>query len=207
MIQYRLASADHLDEVAQLFHESFDNYPFMDLLVRPEKKNPQFLYELHKVITQAYINRQGCFIGVVNGEIVTAALLKHRDDPDVGVLDYISAGGIKLFIKGGLSAVWNMVNVAEEAKRSYKGIKQQKWYLEALGVSRFHQGKSFGSKMINDCLVPFIRRNGGGILALINNTNINRSFYKKNGFDEFSAFPLKRFGREIGNWSFKRTIY
>ncbi len=75
------------------------------------------------------------------------------------------------------------------------------------GVSCFHQGKSFGSKMINDCLVPFIRRNGGGILALITNTNLNRSFYKKNGFDEFSAFPLKRFGREIGNWSFKRTIY
>ena len=55
----------------------------------------KFFYELHKVITQAYINRRGCFIGVVNGEIVTAALLKHRDDPDVGVMDYISAGGIK----------------------------------------------------------------------------------------------------------------
>ncbi|RPK21544.1 hypothetical protein EH2_00838 [Bacillus subtilis] len=35
-----------------------------------------------------------------------------------------------------------------------------------------------GSKMINDRLIPFISKCGGGILALIMNTDLNRSFYK-----------------------------
>nr|WP_252187666.1 hypothetical protein [Bacillus subtilis] len=39
-----------------------------------------------------------------------------------------------------------------------------------------------GSKMINDCLISFISKCGGGILALIKNTDLNRSFYKSSCF-------------------------
>ncbi|MGG3338833.1 GNAT family N-acetyltransferase [Bacillus subtilis] len=50
--------------------------------------------------------------------------------------------------------------------------------IEVLGVSPFYQGKSLGSKMINDCLISFISKCGGGILTLITNADLNRSFYK-----------------------------
>ncbi|MGG1417720.1 GNAT family N-acetyltransferase [Bacillus subtilis] len=106
--------------------------------------------------------------------MVVAALLKHRDKPDINLIDYIAAGGITL---GGFS-VLNMLTVTNEAEKSYKSLKEPAWYLEVLGVSPSYQGKSLGSKMINDCLIPFISKCGGGILALITNTDLNRSFYK-----------------------------
>lgn len=72
----------------------------------------------------------------------------------------------------------NMLTVTNEAKKSYNSLKEPAWYLEVLGVSPSYQGKSLGSKMINDRLIPFISKCGGGILALIMNTDLNRSFYK-----------------------------
>ncbi len=111
--------------------------------------------------------------------MVVAALLKHRDKPDINLIDYIAAGGITLIKMGGFS-VLNMltVTVTNEVGKYSKYLKEPAWYLEVLGVSPSYQGKSLGSKMINDCLIPFISKCGGGILALSMNTDLNRSFYK-----------------------------
>ncbi len=38
MFHYRQARADELNKVTNLFHQSFNQYPFMDLLVKQEKK-------------------------------------------------------------------------------------------------------------------------------------------------------------------------
>lgn len=43
MFLYRQARDDKLNKVAKLFHESFNQYPFMDLLVKREKKR-SFIY-------------------------------------------------------------------------------------------------------------------------------------------------------------------
>ncbi|OUL06386.1 GNAT family N-acetyltransferase [Bacillus spizizenii] len=205
MFLYRQARADELNKVAKLFHESFKQYPFMDLLVKRGKKDRSFIFEMHKVLTKAYFKKHFCFVGIQNGEIVVAALLKHRDKRDISLSDYIAAGGIKLIKMGGFS-VLNMLTVANEAKKSYRSLKEPAWYLEVLGVSPSYQGKSLGSKMINDCLIPFISKSGGGVLALITNTDLNRSFYQKNGFKEFSESRIRRFDHEIYNWGFKRKV-
>ncbi len=157
----------------------------MDLLVERGKKDRSFIFEMHKVLTKAYFKKHFCFLGIQNGEIVVAALLKHRDKHDISLIDYIAAGGIKLIKMGGFS-VLNMLRVTNKAKKSYKSLKVPAWYLEVLGVSPSYQGKSLGSKMINDCLIPFISKSRGGVLALFTNTDLNRSFYKKNGFEKFS---------------------
>ncbi|MCB7159506.1 GNAT family N-acetyltransferase [Bacillus subtilis] len=97
--------------------------------------------------------------------MVVAALLKHGDKPDINLIDYIAAGGITLI------------------KMRLKNLQILKRAgIEVLGVSPFYQGKSLGSKMINDCLISFISKCGGGILALIMNTDLNRSFYKSSCF-------------------------
>ncbi|WXB83561.1 hypothetical protein V2F19_15375 [Bacillus subtilis subsp. subtilis] len=42
MFLYRQARADEVSKVAKLFHQSFNQYPFMDLLVKREKRS--FIY-------------------------------------------------------------------------------------------------------------------------------------------------------------------
>lgn len=132
---------------------------------------------MHKVLTRAYFKKHFFFVDIQNGEMVVVALLKHRDKPDINLIDYIAAGGITLIKMVGFS-VLNMLTVTNEAKKSYNSLKEPAWYLEVLGVSPFYQGKSLGSKMINDCLISFISKCGDGILALIMNTDLNGSFYK-----------------------------
>lgn len=93
----------------------------------------------------------------------------------------------------------NMLTVTNEAEKSYKSLKEPAWYLEVLGVLPSYQGKSLGSKMINDCLIPFISKSWGGVLVLFTNSDLNRSFYGKNGFEEFSESRIRRFDYEICN--------
>lgn len=49
------------------------------------------------------------------------------------------------------------------------------------------QGKGRGSSFINEYLLPFVRERGAETLSLFKNSEINREFYAKNGFEEFDA--------------------
>lgn len=56
---------------------------------------------MHKVLTRAYFKKHFFFVGIQNGEMVVAALLKHRDKPDIKLDRLYSSRGITL-IKMGL---------------------------------------------------------------------------------------------------------
>jgi hypothetical protein len=60
--------------------------------------------------------------------------------------------------------------------------------------------------MLHDCIIPYIEKRGGGLLTLITNTEKNRLFYKKNGFEEFDEMIIRRNGKELGNWSYRMNI-
>lgn len=51
------------------------------------------------------------------------------------------------------------------------------------------------------------KKHGGEELTLITNTEGNRKFYKKNGFQEFSDRKLEQNGQTIGNWSFCMDLH
>ena len=54
------------------------------------------------------------------------------------------------------------------------------WYLEMLAVSDEMQGKSIGSRFIEEFIVPHIERQKGKQLFLITNTKQNCAFYRRN---------------------------
>ncbi|MGG0902283.1 GNAT family N-acetyltransferase [Bacillus subtilis] len=132
---------------------------------------------MHKVLTRAYFKKHFFFVDIQNGEIVVAALLKHRNKPDINLIDYIAAGGITLIKMGGFS-VLNMLTVTNGGKKILQILKRAGMVFRSIRSFAILSGKEFGHKMINDCLIPFISKCGGGILALITNTDLNRSFYK-----------------------------
>ena len=68
------------------------------------------------------------------------------------------------------------------------------------------KGCGLGSGMLQDCLIPYVQKQGGQELTLITNTEGNRKFYVKNGFQEFSQRILEKNGQRVGNWSFCMDI-
>lgn len=76
---------------------------------------------MHKVLTRAYFKKHFFFVDIQNGEMVVAALLKHRDKPDINLIDYIAKRGDNINQNGGFS-VLNMLAVTNETEKSSKSL-------------------------------------------------------------------------------------
>ena len=97
-------------------------------------------------------------------------------------------------------------HMCQVADKACHDLPDPKWHLVLLAVSSHSKGQGIGSKMLHDCILPYIAKNGGGLLTFNTNEEVNRTFYKKNGFEEFDIDTLHENGKEIGNWSYKRMI-
>ncbi|OBZ11702.1 hypothetical protein A8L34_15270 [Bacillus sp. FJAT-27264] len=202
MVRYRLAEEHELTQIAVLFDEAFKGYPLFSVMGSNNKSDEDFFYQLHLVNTKAYYRQHCCLVAVDGEQIVAAALLKHRDKPDVGLWNFVLAGGLKLLWSAGVSRIRNLLDVMDEAKHAFADLNTPYWYLESFAVAPQYQSQHLGSKMIADCILPYIAKNGGGDLTLITNTDSNRIFYTKRGFSEFGESVISRYGLEVGNWSF-----
>ncbi|MDM5297041.1 GNAT family N-acetyltransferase [Bacillus pumilus] len=206
MIQFRLAREDELYKVADLLHDSFQDYSFFDLLCENVRNRSAFARQLHLINTKIYIQHQSCFVGIENEKIVSAALLKHPYHPEPGLIHYILSGGLKLVFTSSISAIQHVFRILKEAKKACSSLKKPYWYLEALVVAKDHQGKKLGSRMLKQCLFPFIASKGGGLFTLITHNEANRLFYRKNGWVEFDERLLH--GKDMGlkSWSYQTLI-
>ena len=210
MIEYREAKRDEIAYISKLAALSFGHYPFFDFAFQSafENENEYFAYieKLHRVHTLANMKQHKCFVGVKNGRIVSAALLQDPSKRRISVPDYIMSGGVSLLFPVGFSRILDFFDVSEEGHLDCAGQHPNAWYIELLAVDMGMKGCGLGSGMINDCLIPYIRENGGGELTLTTNTEKNCTFYKKNGFDCFAERSLTRCGQTIQNWSFVKTV-
>ena len=60
--------------------------------------------------------------------------------------------------------------------------------------------------MMQESILPYVRVQGGKSLCLFTNSEINRQFYQKNGFEEFHEQSFTYKGRTIGSWSYSYRI-
>lgn len=210
MITYREATKEEIPYIAKLSTKSFGNYPFFDFVFADAFKHPQdyfsYLEKLHRIHIRANMKQHKCFVGIQNGRIVSTALLQDPSGRRVSIWEYIMAGAISLVIPVGFKKILDFFDISEEAHQDCAREYETAWYLEMLAVDGSMKGCGLGSAMINDCLIPYIRQQGGRELALITNTEKNCGFYTKNGFHLFAERTLERNGQKISNWSFVRGI-
>lgn len=206
MTIYREATRKEIPYIAKLSTEAFGHYPFFDFALQAAFKRQEayfaYLERLHRVHIRANMRRNKCFVGIRDSKIVSAALLQEPEGKQVSVWDYIRAGGISLVSPIGFARILDFFKLSEEANQDCERLCPAAWYLEMLTVDSGMKGCGLGSAMLNDCLLPYIRRHGGRELALITNTEQNRSFYTKNGFCEVAERTLTQNEQAIGNWSF-----
>lgn len=206
MIDYREATNKDFNRIAQLSAQSFANYPYFDCVFRDIFKSNQaygsYMEKLHRVNIKANAQKNKCFVGVKDGKIVSTALIQDPSKEKAVVEDYVKAGGLSLAFPVGLQKILNFFHFSEDARTDCDQKYPSAWYLEVLAVDHTMKGCGLGSSMLQDCLIPYIKEQGGQELTLITNTENNRAFYKKNGFHEFSARTLEQSGKTIRNWSF-----
>ena len=128
---------------------------------------------------------------------------KYKKPSDMA---YMRAGFGKCFLQGGIRdvAAWNAME--GKAGQPCHSLGGQTWYLNLLTVEPNQKGQGFGSRMLRECILPYVRNHGGEMLCLFTNAEGNRKFYQKNGFEEFDQRFFKRKGKQLGSWSYRISI-
>lgn len=210
MITYREAKKSEIRKIADLVATSFGEYPMYTLAFRDKFKTKDdfilYMKKLNRVHIGANARKHKCFVGEFDGKIVSVALLQDPNIKRISLFDYILAGGVGLLFPVGFKRLIGFFDISNEAHKDCAKQCGDAWYVELLAVSPDCKGQGLGSKMLNDCLIPYVESQKGTELALITNTPSNCKFYEKNGFANFAVSELKWNSNSIQNWSFLRKL-
>lgn len=203
---YRKVKKSELKYCAEVLVDSFSGYPFFEVFIDNEKRRFKFFKEIQKVWIKTCYKKQNVFVGIKDNKIVAVAVLQSPKNKEITNWDYIISGGIKVLFVGGIKNTLDFLKLTEETDSICHNIPNPKWYLTLLAISGNCKGQGVGSDMLSKCIKPYISRNGGGVFILNTNSQINCSFYKKNGFIEFSETTFYVNNKELGSWNYKMEI-
>lgn len=207
MIEYREAKPTDQAAIVALLTISFMDYAYYKLYVDQEAKRQKFVRVIQELcVTTSMRKGYPMLVGLIDDEICSVAILVPPKAPKVTLIDYILAGGLKLLYHGGIKQTAGFLGMLEESNSVCHSTYPDAWFLELFAVSNRCQGQGVGSKMLNEFVMPYIASQGGGTLTFITNSEVNRRFYKKNGFIEFHAGEIHRRGKILYNWSYQKDI-
>ena len=143
-----------------------------------------------------------CLTAKEDNAIAAMAMLCPPGVHRPSVASYLKAGFWKAFWRGGIRDViaWTMMD--DKAGAPCHKLAENAWYLSLLAVDPAKQGKRIGSRFLQECIIPTVKKGGGDKLCLFTNSEINRKFYVKNGFKEFDAREFSYKGKKLGSWSY-----
>lgn len=206
-MQFRKATTDDLKEMSQLAGTSFADYVIYEQSVKSTFKTMgeyhRFLYEMHYVLFATFLRKGSILVGIIDDEIVSLAVLESPQFKSLTLWDYMWSGGLRLIPYMFKNRLLHFMEKMDKASEKCIDGTPHSWYLNVLAVSKLHQGKQLGTKMIQDCVIPFVKKRGGRRLSLITNNEVNQRFYSKNGFVQFFAEKLHFRDGVAHNWSFK----
>ncbi|MFT8705089.1 GNAT family N-acetyltransferase [Bifidobacterium aquikefiricola] len=209
-IQYRFAKPKELHAIVDLVSRSFLEYPLFSFVFRDAFSSQadylKFIETLFSMYIRSIGRKNDCLVGVQNGTIVSMALVEKPKNRHVGLLNNIVSGGWRLPMQVGVRRLIDFSRICNETEKDCFARYSDAWYVELLAVKSDCRGQQLGSRMIHDCLIPYVRQRGGTEITLMTNTEPNRRFYVKNGFTEFLSQMVERNGITVGNWSYYMSL-
>lgn len=141
-----------------------------------------------------------------DNEIVGVVFLCSPEYKDPSYVKYIRSGVLKAIFYGGLKASIAWIKMENQAKAPCLQLKNQTWYVNSITVRKDLQGRGIGTDIMQNGIIPFVKQHGGKEIFLFTNSEINRRFYNKNGFNEFHHQEFSYNNKSIGSWSYKKDI-
>lgn len=206
MLTFEKMCPEERGACAALAARAFTDYEYFTDYIPNDQRRTRFLNTMLDIEVRINDGQADFFTAKIDGEIVAVAMLCPPEYKKPSDMAYIRAGFGKCFLQGGLRdvAAWNdMEGKAGEPCHSLGG---QTWYLNLLTVEPEHKGQGLGSRMLRECILPYVKEHGGETLCLFTNSEVNRKFYQKNGFVEFDQRSFNRKGKQLGSWSYRASI-
>lgn len=202
MIQFRMMRQEERRACAQLAADSFMDYVFFINYVSNEKRRQQFLRKMIDCEMRLNESQAVNLIAQENENIVAVAILYPPTYKKPSDTEYMLSGFLGAMIAGGLkdTSAWNEMNEQNDTPcRNLNGA----WYINLLTVAPDYKGMGIGSRMLRECIFPYVSEQGGKELCLVTNSEENCRFYEKNGFVRFHFQEFRYKGNRTGSWSYK----
>ena len=205
MIRYEQIRQEDIPACTALASRSFMDYAYFSNYFPQEKRRRKFLERMLEIEVRLCFGKAEIW-GAWDGDALCAvALLCPPSWVKPSAWEYMRAGYGKVFLAGGLRRVsdWDGMN-AGAMKPCH--AEKNAWYLSSLTVDAEMEGRGIGSRMLQDCLLPHIRKQGGKTLVLFTNSEENCRFYEKNGFLLSHTEEYTYHGRIMGSWSYRMEL-
>ena len=204
MITFNAMKHSEMKECAALAARSFYQYDYFSIWFPEEKRRKSFLDALVQCEFKANskIDTVRFLTAKENDRIIAVAQLCAPDFQKPDDMTYVLSGWFRAQFRGGTKAVNEWREMEEKASAPCHALPGQNWYLSLLSVDPGMQGKRVGSRFLKEYIIPYIEKNGGETISLFTNSEVNRAFYRKNGFEEFDAKSFAHNGKTLGSWSF-----
>lgn len=204
-LKFEIIKEEELDECGEIVARAFENYEYISNYISNSEKRKKFVSVCMPI--ELKVNKRAIrFVAKEGGTSVAVATLFPPGVSRVNDIEYIKAGFAKAFVYGGVIDVNAWVNMDKKASAPCHSLDKDVWYLNLITVDPSCQGRGIGSRFINECIVPYVREHGGKKLSLFTNSEINKTFYFKNKFEEFDyrEFFYKR--RRLPSYSLIRDL-
>ena len=207
MLSYEGMKPTELQPCADLAARAFGDYEYFSIYVAEDKRRQRFLRALLHSEFRSNQNSAAFFTAKKDGLLAAAAMLCAPDYRKPSDGQYLRTGYLAAMLHGGIRNVnaWN--EMEKKAGAPCHSLTGNIWYLSLLTVDPAFAGHGIGSGMLRDCLIPYVRQQGGNALCLFTKSQRNRLFYQKNGFTEFHAQQFSYDGKQIGSWSYRLNLY
>ena len=205
---YELMPPEDMKTCIGLAAKAFGNYDFFSVYI-PNKKISRFLRSMLGMEFRVNHGLVHYLTAKENGRIVAVAIVRDPSYQLPNEKQYLKAGFWKNFVIGGYKNVTAWLDMDQKAGVPCQELiarEENTWFLHLLAVDVTMEGKGLGSKMLKECVIPYVRRLDGERLCLYTNSEINRKFYTKNGFQEFDEQFFSYNDRCFGSWSYQMEL-
>lgn len=203
MLTFEVMKQSEMKGCAALAARSFYQYDYFSIWFPEEKRRKRFLNSLVKCEFKANskLDTVRFFTAKENERLIAVAQLCAPGFQKPDDMTYVLSGWFRAQFRGGTKAVNEWRKIEEKASAPCHALPGRNWYLSLLSVDPGMQGKRIGSRFLKEYIIPYVEQNDGETLSLFTNSEINRSFYLKNGFEEFDIKEFAHNGKTLGNWS------
>jgi len=184
------ATRNDLARVAKLMAISFLDYPFMNhsffqYNFKNQSEQLQFLEKMCFIYAKAIFKHVKILISENQFELSGLAILSEIEQMSISLFDLMRGGLItfspQLCKKYAIQFI--KFFLTEAATLNDKFLNPHTWYLHIFAINPDYQGQKIGSKLMNEGVLSYIRRQQGKYLITSTNTKSALNFYIKNGFE------------------------
>lgn len=206
MLRFQKMRPEQRTECALLTARAFADYAYFKNYVPDDEKRHRFLECMMKTELRVNEGNEIFLTAMFNQKLAAMAALYPPGVHRASSLAYLRGGFYKAFLLYGFRDICAWLSMDEKAGAPCHGLTGKTWYLNTLVVDPSCQGMGIGSRFLQKCIIPFVKKSGGEALCLYTNAEINRAFYQKNGFQEFDARTFYYHEKSLGSWSYRMEI-